>query len=72
MVIGPFLLPPMVFATLIGVLVLMLIGSLLKRLIDPQFDTWVGIALVATFLAARAGFVLRHWDSYQQNPLRFF
>mgnify|MGYP001758749612 FL=1 len=72
MVIGPFLLPPMVFATLIGVLVLMLIGSLLKRWIDPQFDTWVGIALVAAFLAARAGFVLRHWDSYQQNPLRFF
>ncbi|WP_432786150.1 Thiol-disulfide oxidoreductase ResA [Oligella sp. MSHR50489EDL] len=72
MVIGPFLLPPMVFATLIGVLVLMLLGALLKRFIAPRFDSWVGLAVVLAFVAARMGFVLRHLDSYQQNPLRFF
>lgn len=72
MVIGPFLLPPMVFATLIGILVLMLIGSFLKRFVDPRFDSWVGVVAVVAFVAARIGFVIRHWESYQHNPLRFF
>lgn len=70
MVIGPFLLPPMVFACLIGVIILMLLASLLKRYIDTRFDAWVGVVSVAAFVAARIGFVFRHWDTYQQNPLR--
>lgn len=69
MVIGPFLLPPAVFAFLVGLLVLMLIGGLLKKYIDPRFDTWTGIVSVAAFVAARLGFVFRHWETYQDNPL---
>lgn len=70
MVIGPFLLPPMVFACFLGVIILMLLGSLLKRYIDPRFDAWVGVVSVMAFVAARIGFVFRHWDTYQENPLR--
>lgn len=70
MVIGPFLLPPMVFATLIGLIVLMLLGSLLKRTLDAAFDAWIGIAAVMAFIGARLGFVFRHWDTYQDNPWR--
>lgn len=70
MAIGPFLLPPMVFACLIGVIILMLLSSLHKRYIDTRFDAWVGVVSVAAFVATRIGFVFRHWDTYQQNPLR--
>ncbi|MDO5666872.1 MAG: TlpA disulfide reductase family protein [Alcaligenaceae bacterium] len=48
----------------------MLIGSLLKRFLNPSFDSWVGVVAVMAFIAARVGFVFRHWDSYQHNPLR--
>lgn len=70
MVIGPFLLPPAVFAFLIGLIVLMVIGVLLKKFIHPRFDTWTGMLSVTAFVAARLGFVFRHWDTYQHNPLR--
>ena len=70
MVIGPFLLPPMVFASLIGLILLMLIGSLLKRRVDPRFDSWVGVVAVMAFIGARLGFVFRHWETYQLEPLR--
>ena len=70
MVIGPFLLPPGVFAFLIGVITLMILGALLKKFVHPRFDTWTGIVTVMAFVAARIGFVFRHWDTYQHNPLR--
>ncbi len=70
MVIGPFLLPPAVFSFLVGLIVLMVIGRLLKTFIHPRFDTWTGLVSVAAFVAARIGFVFKHWDTYQHNPLR--
>lgn len=70
MVIGPFLFPPAVFAFLVGLIVLMVIGGLLKKFVHPRFDSWTGLVTVATFAAARLGFVFRHWETYQHNPLR--
>lgn len=70
MVIGPFLLPPAVFAFLVGLIVFMIVGGLLKRFVHQRFDSWTGLLVVATFVAARLGFVLRHWETYQHNPLR--
>lgn len=70
MVIGPFLLPPAVFSFLVGLIVLMVMGGLLKKFIHPRFDTWTGLMSVAAFVAARIGFVFRHWETYQHNPLR--
>lgn len=70
MVIGPFLLPPPVFSFLVGLIVLMILGGLLKKFIHPRFDSWTGLLTVAAFIAARLGFVFRHWESYRHNPLR--
>lgn len=70
MVIGPFLLPPVVFAFLVGLIVLMVIGGLLKKFVHPRFDSWTGLVTVAAFVAARLAFVFRHWDTYQHNPQR--
>lgn len=70
MAIGPLLLPPPVFAFLVGVIFLMILGALLKKYSDPRFDTWTGIVIVMAFLAARLGFVISHWETYQNNPLR--
>lgn len=70
--IGPFLFPPLVFATLIGVLVLMIITAILTRRVHSQFDQWLWIVLVCMGLSARFGFVMRHWESFSQEPWRIF
>lgn len=70
MVIGPFLFPPVVFAVLVGIIFLMIASALLKKYLHPSFDSWVGLLVLFAFVAARLGFVVRHWDSYQEDPLR--
>lgn len=70
MVIGPFLLPPMVFASLMGIIALMISGAILKKTINPRFDTWSGLAIVVAFVVARLAFVIRHWETYQYELVR--
>ena len=61
MVIGPFLLPPMVFASLMGIIALMISAAILKKTINARFDTWSGLAIFVAFVVARLAFVIRHW-----------
>lgn len=70
MQIGPLLFPPMVFAVLIGIILLMVLTHLLTRRVDKQFDRWLTIALLSMGMAARLGFVIPHWSSFSQEPWR--
>ena len=72
MQIGPYLFPPMVFAVLVGIIVLMVLTHLLTRRVGKQFDHWLTVALLSMGAAARLGFVMPHWSSFSQEPWRIF
>lgn len=72
MSIGPLLLPPHVFAVLIGIISLMILTTTLARRVHKQFDAWLTVALIAMAVSARLGFVVRHWSSFAEEPWRVF
>ena len=58
------------FAVILGMFTFLVVTGGLARKIDPRFNSWSWIALVAGIGAARVGHVLLHLDNFLAEPLR--
>ena len=70
--IGPVVLAIERFAALAGVAVFLIAVALLARrgTIGPALRSWSANAVIFGFVAARAGHVLAHWQSFSAEPWR--
>lgn len=68
--LGPLVLAADRFAVILGMFIFLVVTGGLARKIDPRFNSWSWIALVAGIGAARVGHVLLHLDNFLTEPLR--
>lgn len=67
--LGPVVLSAERAAVLAGFLILVIFAGLLSRRRGERINRWATGAALATFLGARAGFVLMHFDVFRSDPL---
>ena len=72
MTIGPIVLPPERFATLLGLLAFILLASVLTKRVSALFNLWGTIVLVGSLAAARLTHVVLKWSFFKDDPLRAF
>ncbi len=70
--LGPFVFSVHQAAALAGVFVFIAVTAVLAWRVDPVIGKWSSWALIAALLAARAGHVALHWDSFAAEPWRVF
>lgn len=68
--LGPLVLAADRFAALLAIAVLLVAAAFLARRVDRRLDSWAGAAVLMGIVAARAGHVLLHWDSFGEEPWR--
>jgi thiol-disulfide isomerase/thioredoxin len=68
--VGPFLFAGDRLAAIIGIGVFMIISAVLSRRVDSGIRRWSDHALIAGILAARAGHVVGHLDTFLAEPWR--
>lgn len=71
-VIGPMVFAPEKFAAIVGVLVFLVATSILAWRMDRVISIWSSRALFFGLIAGRLGYVLLHWQTFSDEPLRAF
>ena len=70
--LGPIVMAADRFAVILGIFTFILATGFLTRRIDQRFHAWSWWVLIGGIVAARAGHVLVHWQSFAAEPLRIF
>ena len=70
--LGPIVMAADRFAVILGMFTFIIVTGILARRIDQRFNAWSWWVLIGGIVAARAGHVLVHWQSFAAEPLRMF
>lgn len=70
--IGPIVMAADRFAVILGMFAFILVTGIVTRRIDQRFHAWSWWVLIGGIIAARAGHVVVHWQSFAAEPLRVF
>jgi thiol-disulfide isomerase/thioredoxin len=67
---GPFMIPFDRLSFILAIAIFMAATSYLTKRIDPRFSAWGTLSILSFGITARAGHVIRHFETFRDEPWR--